>query len=565
MTDSAQERAVIYARVSDDDVSKGQATLEEKAERASISIRAQVTEGEALCATAGYLVAETLADDGVSGYDTAAYRESFRKLLRLIAGGHVDVIVCRHIDRLGRNDADNSAIRHAAARTGVDIHPTSGGRLNMSRSGDKLTLQMQQNIAEYESAVKSERLASVNAQRRAEGVLRSTHKAFGWQWEKGKPERSMLADPVEAELVRELYARVIGNGSPYTVKGEPRTAEDAGASLYEIAADWTARGIPTVRGAAWSIVALRAILMRPSNARRVRDGKGWDYLPDVRGAWDALVDDETYRRAREILTSPSRRTNAGRKSRHLVSGIAKCGHPGCVGVLRPSSVDDKQGGRMPIYRCVRKLDRPSDPGVKHVSARADTLDTEARRHVIAAFVHGPASLFPDAGGTSADDIYAALDDISRARRDVLALVTDGLATRAEAASQLATMRAREERLRADLDAATASATASMRLTDLRAGVWGAGKRVSIKAGAEYARTLGERFDALPIESRRALVRHLLDITVMPLSPGVYGSRRWRIVHKVVTSLNAPERIEDADEQPPQRAMSALSGPLDMSR
>ena len=528
MTESQQERAVIYARVSDDDVSKGQATPEQKAERASISIRAQLTEGEALCQREGYAVAETLSDDGVSGYDTGAYRASFRTLLRLIAGGHVDVIVCRHIDRLGRNDADNSAIRHAAARAGVDIHPTSSGRLNVSRSGDKLALQLQQNMAEYESAVKSERLASVYAQRRVEGTLRSTHRAFGWQWEKGNPERSMLADPVEAELVRELYRRVV-----------------EGATLYEIAADWTARNIPTVRGAAWSTVALRAILMRPSNAGRVRVGKGWDYLPDVRGAWDALVDDATYLAARNILTSPSRRTNTGRKSRHLVSGIAKCGHPGCGGVLRPSSIGDKRGGRIPIYRCVSKLDRPRDPGVKHVSARADTLDAEARRHVIAAFVHGPASLFPDAEGTSADDIHAALDDISRARRDVLALVTDGLATRAEAASQLATMRAREERLRADLDAATASATASMRLADLRAGLWGTGKRVSIEAGAEYARTLGDRFDALPIESRRALVRHLLDITVMPLGPGVYGSRRWRIVHKVVTSLNAPDSVDDA--------------------
>lgn len=529
MTKSEHERAVIYARVSEDDVAKGRASAEQKVERASISIRAQVAEGEALCKREGYAVlGDPLVDDGVSGWKRGAEREAFRALLRLVAGGHVDVIVCRQLDRLGRNDADNSAIREAARRAGVTIHAFNGARLDPTRSGDAFQIQMVQAFAELDSAQKSEKLRNVNAQRRAEGVLRSTHKAFGWQWEKGKPERSMLADPVEAELVRELYRRVI-----------------EGATLYEIAADWTAREIPTVRGAAWSIVALRAILMRPSNAGRVRVGKGWDYMPDVRGSWDALVDDATYQAARDILTSPSRRTNAGRKSRHLVSGIAKCGHPGCGGVLRPSSIGDKKGGRTPIYRCVNKLNRPTDPDVKHVSARADTLDAEARRQVIGAFMFGPASLFPDAESTSADEIHDALDSIARARADLLSYVDGELVSRAEIAPKLAALKAREKSLRADLDAATASATASMRLADLRAGLWDAGERVSFEAGAEYSRVLGERFDALPIESRRALVRHLLDITVMPLGPGVYGSRRWQIVHKVVTSLNDAESVEDA--------------------
>jgi DNA invertase Pin-like site-specific DNA recombinase len=529
MTGRTLERAVIYARVSEDDVAKGRATASEKVERASISIRAQVSEGEALCEREGYQIAhEPLVDDGVSGWKRNADREAFRALLRLLAGRHVDVIVCRQLDRLGRNDYDNSAIREAARRAGVAIHAFNGSRLDPSRSGDAFQIQMMQAFAELDSAQKSEKLRNVNAQRRAEGQLRSTHRAFGWRWEKGNPAASMQADEREAELVRELYRRVI--------------EED---SLYAIASDWTERGIPTVRGARWTSNNLRAILMRPSNAGRVRDGKGWDYLPDARGAWDVLVDDDTYRRAREILTSPSRRTNAGRKSRHLVSGIAKCGHPDCGGVLRPSSVDDKKGGRLAIYRCVNKLERPSDPGVKHVSARADTLDAEARRQVIAAFVFGPASLFPSGEGSSADAIHAGLDEIAGRRRELVALVAEGLATRSDVTAQLSTLLSREADLRRDLDAATARDAQGMRLADLRAGLWTPGERVSIERAADYSRAVGERFDALPIESRRALVRHLLDVTVMPLGPGVYGSRRWRVAHTVVTSLNEPGSAGEA--------------------
>jgi DNA invertase Pin-like site-specific DNA recombinase len=522
-------RAVIYARVSEDDVAKGRASAAEKVERASVSIRAQMTEGRGLCEREEYVIVKELDDDGVSGWKRGADRESFRALLRLVAGRHVDVIVCRALDRLGRNDADNSAIREAARRAGVSIHTFSGARLDPAQSSDAFQIQMLQAVAELDSAQRSEKIRNVNAQRRAEGVLRPTTKAFGWQWEKGNPTASMRADEREAELVRELYRRVI-----------------QGDSLYAIAQDWTAREIPTVKGAAWSIVALRAILLRPSNARLVRDGKRWDYLPDVRGTWDELVDEATYRRARDILTSPSRRTNAGRKGRHLVSGIARCGHPECGAVLRPSSVDDKKGGRLAIYRCISKIDRPSDLGVRHVSARADTLDAEVRRQVVAAFVFGPVSLFPGSGeADAADEIHNQLDEVAGSKQKLLTLVaTPDLGVQlADVSPQLSALRARETELRRRLDEAMANDAQSMQLADLRAGLWTPAERVSTARAVEYSRALGAEFDALPIESRRALVRHLLDVTVQPLGPGVYGSKRWAIRHKIVTSLNAENETD----------------------
>lgn len=516
--------AVIYCRVSVDDFSKGKKTRAEQQAEASISIEAQKTEALALVRSNGYqLACDPLVDDGVSGYKRVE-RAEFQKLLRLIVGGHVDVVIARALDRIARNDADSYLIREKARQHGVAIQMSSGPLYDLSKSGDAFTVQMLQTVAQLESAQKSERLVSVYAAMRERGELRSGHKAFGWQWEKGKPELSMLADPEERRLVREAFGRLL-----------------ADETLYAICADWNARGILSVTGRTWTTQALRSVLLRPSNALLIRDGAGWDYFEGKRGKWDRLIDDDTYAQARALLLSPSRRTATGRKHVHLVSGIVRCGH--CGAPLRSSSVDDKKGGRVPIYRCVSKLNMPDDPGIKHVSARIEPLDAAVRRAVVAAFIYGPRNLFPDEMSSRSAEIHDEMDALLRSRQELLSLVADDVVGPADVRSQLATLKNREAALRADLDTVAAGAVDTMRLSDLRSGLWSPG-RASIEVAAKYAEALGARFDASPIEKRRALVRHLLDITVLPFEPGVYGSRRWRIDHKVVTSLNAPQSVED---------------------
>lgn len=528
MSEATSLRAVISARVSVDDFGKGKKTREEQAKEASISIEAQIIAGRRLVEREGYqLVAEPLIDDGVSGY-SGADRAGFDKLVRLVVGGHVDVIVTRAVDRIGRNDADNSTIRIAATEHGVRFHLFNGSVIDPRQSSDKLTLQITQGIAEYQSAVRSETLRNVYSAMRDRGELRSGRKAFGWKWEKGKPDLSMRAEPKERRLVREAYRRLLSNGD----------------TLYAICSDWNARGVLSVSGKTWSTQALRSMLLRPSNAQFIRTGSGWDYDMTIdattgeirRGKWDPLIDDDAYLKARALLLSPSRRTNPGRKSVHLVSGIARCGL--CGAPLRSSSIDDKKGGRVPIYRCVSKISLPADPGIKHVSARVEPLDAAVRRAVVAAFVFGPRNLFADRTPSRTSEIHDDIDALHRNRRELVSLVASGDLSAGDVRGQLAALKNREAALRADLDAAEAGDADTMRLTDLRSGLWSS-ERARFDEAAKYAAALGARFDALPIEKRRALVRHLIDVEVRPLAKGVYGWRRWAITHKVVTSLNEP--------------------------
>ncbi|MFJ4046681.1 recombinase family protein [Microbacterium sp. NPDC089987] len=564
MKPSQRPRAVVAARVSVDDFGKGKRTKEEQAREASISIESQVTPGLALADHAGYeLVCEPLVDDGVSGFK-GAERAGFDKLMRLIVGGHVDVVICRAVDRLGRNDVDNSAIRIAATKAGVRFHLLTGGIIDPGESGGKLSLQMMQSVAEYQSALKSETLRNVYEGMRAKGTLRATTKTFGWQWEKGKPERSMLAEPVERAAIQRAYRDLLNLDDNY-VKRQNGTA----ASLYSIIQRWNSDPAltPVRRAKAWSYASVRAALLRPSNAGYVTDGAGgWLTSADddgqpIRGQWEALVPEAVYLEARALLTSAARRTAPGRKSAYLASGIVKCGV--CGDVLRSSTIQgkrDEHDERIPIYRCVSKLAFVADPGKRHVSARITDhelttkdpatgkprisrgLDWAVREAAVAAFAFGPENLFPQFTPDLTNAVYAELERVEAAIREIGLALEDG-AKYASVGPNLKRQEARKAKLLQELGTAAASEAQGAMLTDIRHGVRRAG-RVDVAAFAEYRAELGRTFDALPIEQRRELVRALLDITVLPLGPKVYGARRWRIIHKVVTSLNVHE-VQDA--------------------
>lgn len=568
----AKSRAVIYARVSVDDVRKGKMTPDELAEAASSSVRAQLSEGRRLAKSKRLAVVAELVDDGVSGFKVKGKREreAYRELVALIERGGVDVLIVRHADRAGRNDAQNSMLRMASAKRGVRWFLTSGGELDLGRSGDKLNLQMQQAFAEYESAVKSERLRSAYDQMRVEGRLRATTKVFGWQWEERNPKRSMLADRVERKAIRRAYCDLLGidKATLPTLEGVERRT---GVSLYSIIQRWNADPeLMPVRGAkGWSYASVRAVLLRPSNARLVSDGAGgWITSADddgkpIRGQWEPLVSEAVYAEARALLTDKSRRTAPGRKSAYLASGIAKCGV--CGEVLRSSTIQgkrDEHDKRIPIYRCVSKLAFTPDPGQRHVSARISDhalttidpatgkprisrgLDWAVRDAAVAAFAFGPESLFPDSSPDLTSALYAELSSVESALAEIGLALEDG-AKYSTLAANLRRLEGRRDSLREALGEAAASEAQSAMLADIRRGIHKPG-RVDVGAFAEYRAELGRRFDALPIEQRRELVRALLDVTVLPLGPKVYGPRRWRIVHKVVTSLNDDAALDSDD-------------------
>lgn len=550
-TKTKTTRAVIYARVSADDVSRGAATREEMQEQASISIRSQVEAAESLAAKQGLtLVAAPLVDDGISGFK-GRERAGFTRLVAMVNAGEVDEIITRHVDRVGRNDADNSAIRIATASAGVIWRLTNGTTYDPSKSGDALSLTMLQGIAVFESAVKSERLRSVNERRRLDGKLRASNKCFGWKFERNRPEVSMLAEPVERAAIQDAYAAIL-----------------RGDSLYSIVRAWNAdpaicvvgRVSPKTgkRATRWTYQSVRSVLLRPSNAGLIRNGQGaWlegtgDDGGPLRGKWEPMTDVDTFKAVRRILTDPARTTNKGRRSTHLASGIATCGV--CGGVLHSSSIGAKgaaTGTRVPIYRCENKISLGTDPGVRHVSARLLELDAAVRSAVVDAFAFGPRNLFPRASELTAEytAALAGLDDNARARARLLALTRDddlGV-TMADIRADLRRLKESDARHNALISEAAERERDAALMPDLRAlqgRAWfttGDGSHhASFEGVGAYKAELGRRFDALTIDERRRWIRKLLTVNVAPMAPGRVGKARWEITHLVVTDLNEPE-------------------------
>jgi hypothetical protein len=110
--------------------------------------------------------------------------------------------------------------------------------------------------------------------------------------------------------------------------------------------DLNARGIIRPSGKPWTLGMVRSLLTNPAHAGlRVHHGE------EVTGNWPAIHDAKTWGALKARFADPSRRTNRDRPDlAHVLSGVCRCGIPGCDGRLirtpnrgRPAYVCNKTG------------------------------------------------------------------------------------------------------------------------------------------------------------------------------------------------------------------------------
>jgi hypothetical protein len=202
----------------------------------------------------------------------------------------------------------------------------------------------------------------------------------------------------------------------------------------------------------------------------------------VKGNWDAIVDEETWRGVRDKLANPARRSGASRARRHLLSNLVTCGVKGCGGRLG-SGVNSH--GRL-IYVC-RSCNRNSRNGA--------WLDAVVVEHVVDRLSR------PDAVELTQPAPRADVDEIRgrgralRARLDSLAVeFADGVLSTA----QIKTMTTRINEQLAEIDAVLRDAQ-STRVYD----------------GVIGAEDVDAAFDGLDLDRKRAIIDSLLTIVVRP--------------------------------------------------
>lgn len=487
-TNHTEKRAAIYLRMSK---SKGEAKID-----------AQESMCRRLAEAHGLDVVKVYVDDGISAY-TGADRPGWADLLSDVQAGQFDVLLAQSEDRFTRQVGEKETLSMLCVASGVIWHTVNDGATDPATADGAFFSTLRAALARMESQRKAERQRQSNEEHALKGgVQRGGVRPFGYLADK------MTPDPAEAPLIQQAYADLISGAR----------------TLSRIRTDWNAAGITTTSGKPWDLPKVEKVLRRPRNAGYVQSaGK---VLPDVRGQWESIIDEESYRAALAILDNPKRALSKVLPARHLCSSIARC-H--CGVKMRVAGRDAGTSA----YRCgVHDGAAPKVPGVKHTQIPTAELDHIVRDAVVSALLFAPTGAAPDPDTDRLSALHTERADVSEREQRLLAAVEAGIYEPAEIKARRLTLKAEAEKIDGEMGEIRARNARAALLADAAAEVFSHGK-VSFEDAAKAKQMLGERFDALALEQRRALVRGYVEVTV---NRG-RTSKRVQIHHLIATSLN----------------------------
>ena len=254
-------------------------------------------------------------------------------------------IAAWHADRLGRDPETTETLIRACMTGGHLITTTRGGDYDVTQANGRLRLRNDINAAAGEVDHNVERMLEAKAEAAALGLWLGGKRPFGF-----RPAGGALLG------LDQLEAPLIAKGSLDVLAGVPVRA---------IAREWTAAGATGTGGTRLTPVSVRRILLHARNAG-LAEHNGQILRPSAE--LPAIVDEDTWRAVRAILTDPGRRAHEGTAAAHLLAGIALCGACGV-----PVRATRSQRGSL-RYECARAgRSLPPRPG-PHVSRSAADVD-----------------------------------------------------------------------------------------------------------------------------------------------------------------------------------------------
>ncbi|MDJ0334268.1 recombinase family protein [Salinibacterium sp. G-O1] len=392
-----------------------------------LGIDRQIEACTALAASRDYPVVERYVDDNVSGYKARGEGTAFDRMLGDARAGKFDVLIVRKLDRLGRSLSALEALTAAKVAT-----VTTDGEVDLASPSGRLIANVLTAVARNESEVKAERRVFANSDRRTKGVPTSGRVPYGYRWvsTKERAERGTVQayelDEERAADVRLMFEQFL-----------------AGVPLGSIARDLNERGRRTLpyknhpEGVPFRPTTVRRILLSPYYAALLPTPPegGWGTYDQetitrdqcVEGAWEAIVGEETWLAAKEVLGNGGRRDNGGKVARKwLLSGLAVCGV--CYEPVRAG------GGEAGIhsYRC---------RSMAHFMRRGDPLDRFVESVIVERLSRPDAvELLLDKDRPDADALRAERLALSARLDSVVELVADGTLTTENARASIRSLR-----------------------------------------------------------------------------------------------------------------------------
>lgn len=292
--------AVIYCRISADFTGD------------QLGVERQEEACRRLCEQLGFEVADVIVDNDLSATKINVTRPGFERLLT----SSPDAIVCWHTDRLVRVTRDLERV----IELGVNVYAVEAGHLDLSNPAGRAVARTLTAWATYEGEQKAARQRLAHMQRAKAGKHWWTRRPFGYN-------KDGTLHPVEAPLLQDAYREVL-----------------AGRSINSIARSWKQQGVVSTVGKVMPTTSVRQLLVNPRNAG-IRTYHG-EEVGD--GAWEPLIDKQTYRATMRLLSAPGRRNVDSTKRSGFLTGIARCEI--CEGKMGVSYQDRGQR-RYSYYSC----------------------------------------------------------------------------------------------------------------------------------------------------------------------------------------------------------------------
>src|SRR5215218_7130117 len=347
-------RVALYVRVSTDRQQHAQ------------TIEQQVTQLHSyVAAHQGWTVAaeHVFRDDGYSG--ARLDRPGLDALRDHAARAAFDVVLVTAPDRLARNFVHQMVVLEELERRGVRVvfidRPCSDD------PHEQLVTQIRGAVAEYERTLIADRMRRGRQARLRSGqLLPWTRAPYGYRLHPERPHDPAVLqiDPVAAVVVSELFAAYAAGG----------------VTLHTLAAQLTARGVPTPTGRPiWRPKTIRNLLTNPAYkgqaasgrlrttpARQRKSalepiGKGVSTRAHPSQEWitvpvPALVTAEQFGLVARRLAANQRTARRSTTHPYLLRGLVSCGvcRLSCSGVTRTAS-----DTRYRYYRCLGKMARVS--------------------------------------------------------------------------------------------------------------------------------------------------------------------------------------------------------------
>jgi site-specific DNA recombinase len=204
------KRAVIYARVSGDDVREG---------KEGRNLTEQVKMGREYAKGKGYSIVAELAEDDRGASGASMDLPQLNRVFSMAQAGEFDVLIVREMDRLSRDLAKQLWIEKEMERARISIEYVLATYENTPEG--ELSKHIKAVISEYERLKINERMTRGRRVKVQTGsIINQGRKLYGYEVITNNGKTTLAINPQEAEIVRLIFRWFADGMSAYRIVKE---------------------------------------------------------------------------------------------------------------------------------------------------------------------------------------------------------------------------------------------------------------------------------------------------------------------------------------------------------